>query len=337
MKTAFLWRATMADAEVAPADRERFEAWLRADAAHARAYERARRFWDEMGDLDPAALDPAFFKPSPGERLRRAPAPRGGLGARRLAPLAGGLAAACLVLLLAVQLIPGVGPAGPETYTAAVGRTRGVDLADGSRITLGADTSVEVRFTPELRLVRMGPGEAYFEVARDADRPFEVVVGGTRIVVHGTAFNVRRSARETQVAVREGVVSVHVDEAPQAAAPVGAPAAQAAPAATLAAGERLTVRADGDATRDASLQPEAVGAWRENLLVYIDAPLAEIAADINRYRHRKVRIAEQDVAELRVTATFDSGDIDGLLQTLTEVFPVRLDATAQEIVLRRVR
>jgi len=340
MRTAFLWRATLADGQAAPEERRRFEAWLRADPAHARAYERARRFWDEMGALDREALDPAFFRPSPGERLRRALAPGG-----HRAAWAGGLAAVCLVALLALHALPGwfpgagapSGAAGPQpaqgrTYAAAVGETRSLELADGSRVTLGADTAVEVVFDPGLRLVRMGLGEAYFEVAPDADRPFEVVAGQARITVHGTAFNVRRGAGDTHVAVAEGVVSVLVPGAGQGAPEAGAGGARAE---TLAAGERLTVRADGGAVKDASPRPEAIGAWRDRLLVYIDTPLADITADLNRYRHRKIRIADQDLAGLRVTATFDSGDIEGLLQTLTEVFPVRLEAIGDETVLRR--
>ena len=335
MNKAFEWQALLADGGLSEDERRTLSAWLAADPRHRAAFEQARRFWDGLGRLDRSAMDPDFFRASARERFRallwRALRAVARCTPRPL-PTAAALAGAC-VLLLAVFWNPASSPLlsepGGSVYRASVGQLRSVDLDDGSRITLGADTTVNVRFGPESRSVEMGPGEAYFKVAKDASRPFTVSSGNLRVTVHGTAFDVRRTAQSASVAVTEGVVSVSLADQPDAA---GADRKK-----VLTAGERLTVLADDARLRVAPVRPESVAAWRNNLLVYNDAPLSDIVADMNRYRKTPVRVPDDTVARIRVTATFNSDDIDGMLAALSELFPLRLEHREDETVIVRAR
>src|SRR5262249_17779964 len=75
-----------------------------------------------------------------------------------------------------------------QTYTTKVGEHRDVALADGSSIHMNTDTVLSVALSRGTRDVRLGKGEAEFEVAPDAARPFIVDLGTRRVVVVGTAF-----------------------------------------------------------------------------------------------------------------------------------------------------
>lgn len=73
-------------------------------------------------------------------------------------------------------------------------------LADGTRVWLNATSELEypVAFNDGERVVRL-KGEAYFEVAKDANRPFIVEAGGMRTRVLGTSFNIQAYDDETDV------------------------------------------------------------------------------------------------------------------------------------------
>ena len=93
-------------------------------------------------------------------------------------------------------------------HTTTAGRYERVVLDDGSVLELYGDTSAEVRLAPAERRVRLARGEAHVTVVRDATRPFVVEAGGVAARTVGTAFNVRLGAREVEVLVTEGKVSV---------------------------------------------------------------------------------------------------------------------------------
>jgi transmembrane sensor len=71
-----------------------------------------------------------------------------------------------------------------------------------------------MRVVPGSTRGRIGPlallkqGEAFFEVAKDPNRPFVVSAGSKRVVAVGTKFSVRRDADSVGVVVTEGKVRV---------------------------------------------------------------------------------------------------------------------------------
>lgn len=73
-----------------------------------------------------------------------------------------------------------------------VGTTTKLTLDDGSTVELNASSSLTypLKFQQKSRNVTLN-GEAYFEIAKDAKRPFIVEVNNMNIEVLGTQFNVR--------------------------------------------------------------------------------------------------------------------------------------------------
>jgi len=89
-----------------------------------------------------------------------------------------------------------------------------IKLADGTMVKLNAISSIHYQagFSEETREVYL-EGEAYFEVAHDASRPFIIHSGNIKTTVLGTKFNVRSYPEEEniEVAVVEGKVKVGYD------------------------------------------------------------------------------------------------------------------------------
>ncbi|MFD2427832.1 FecR family protein [Sphingobium scionense] len=121
-----------------------------------------------------------------------------------------------------------------DHYRTALGETRTVQLADGSRIHLNTNSSVEVALRDDIRQITLLKGEAQFDVAHDKKRPFIVNADGTLVRAVGTMFNVRLRADVTELTVIEGIVAVRngdsaVRRIESAAAPPCAAAASPSP------------------------------------------------------------------------------------------------------------
>ena len=94
----------------------------------------------------------------------------------------------------------------PQLYSNLSGKSK-VLLPDGSEVWMHTETSLQYgsQMNKDERIVNV-TGEAYFDVAHDADKPFIVQTEGMRIVVHGTKFNVDAfpGSENTLVSLVEG-------------------------------------------------------------------------------------------------------------------------------------
>ena len=59
------------------------------------------------------------------------------------------------------------------------------------------------------------------------------------------------------------------------------------------------------------------------MLIYEDAKLLDLVADVNRYYSGGIEFADNDISDLRVTAAFRPNQIDQMLQTLTRAYPLQ--------------
>ncbi|WP_183558960.1 FecR family protein [Mucilaginibacter sp. SP1R1] len=84
-------------------------------------------------------------------------------------------------------------------------------LSDGTKVWLNAASSIKypVEFTGSERRIEL-TGEAYFEVAHNAKKPFRVVSNGQLVEVLGTHFNINAYADENEVktTLLEGSVKI---------------------------------------------------------------------------------------------------------------------------------
>jgi transmembrane sensor len=72
------------------------------------------------------------------------------------------------------------------------------------------------------------------------------------------------------------------------------------------------------------LSPDTAGAWRQGHLSYIEAPLSELIADLNRYYAPGIRLSDPELGAFRLTASFRVEDVETFLSTLPEAAPVSL-------------
>jgi transmembrane sensor len=320
------WVVYLHSGEATPGKVAEFEAWLASDARHLRAY---RDMEQLMGDLS-LAMSSEVVGPVPMPEVSVRPNRQ---DIRRIGVALAGVLALAVGLIVATMNsgAPVVAADRSPVVATEIAEIRDISLPDGSRVTLGARSRIEPRFTDELRIVRLSEGEAFFDVSHDATRPFYVEVGDKVVRVVGTQFDVRQRPGFVKVSVVSGVVEVL-----QEADPVRAEKHRSEVSKdVLRAGDEVTARI-GSVKREFGLvEPEAAAAWRRGWLVYEDASLGEIVSDTNRYSNQQIILGSPGMENLRVTAAFGVDKIDQFIIGIEASYNIRAEhMSANEIVLR---
>jgi transmembrane sensor len=226
--------------------------WLEADPRNAEAFDQMSL---EMEAATEGLAPGRLALPIPENDNAVAPA-----GRRRWPALAGLAVAAGFAGVMAVPHFRATTPA-LETFSTQPGVSRHIALADGTRVTLNGDSSLQVDPAAP-RTATLVRGEGYFEVTHDPRAPFALRAGAGRIEDVGTAFDVALDGAAADVAVHEGAVRVG--------------------AARLKAGQATRIAADGRAGAVLATDTAGVGSWRNGRLSYRDASLARVTRDLSR-------------------------------------------------------
>ncbi len=144
-------------------------------------------------------------------------------------------------------------------------------LPDGSVVELTEMAEIAVEFSPTIRRVALLRGEAFFQVARDVERPFVVSAGGVGVRAVGTAFSVRMDSGEVDVVVTHGRVSVGADDG-------------TAGQVFLNPGQRTVVAREADRPLEITDVTAELGmrlSWRVPRLQLKETPLSEVIAVFN--------------------------------------------------------
>jgi transmembrane sensor len=320
------WLVRLQSTAVSIEDTLAWQAWLSADPANARAFARLEEISQVLRDVPaPSAVSARQFArdrydasvPIKDWKQRHAP--------RTWVALA---VAASFAIFLTVVFWKTAPPG--NSFATLIGETRDVALADGSTITLGGDTRIEVRLSDKQRNIELIKGEALFVVAKDAARPFKVHAGDATVVAVGTAFNVERDSDRSVVSVTEGRVVVE-------------PVTHFLPAFVLQEFEpklrsvRLNVGQQTTAGSAGIEEPtkmvDAATGWQIGHLAFHLQPLRYVLEDVNRYARKPIVLENEHMGELMITGTVERGNITGGVKSLERAFDLQATEDTDQITL----
>ncbi|CAG9253776.1 Fe2+-dicitrate sensor, membrane component [Burkholderia cepacia] len=272
--------------------------WRAEDPAHDAAWRHIETMQQRLGGLtaglDPQAAHAALLSPRAGRR-------RAAVKALAVLLFAGGAA-----WMAEPARRAAIWPADLRT---AVGERRTVTLADRTVVVLDTDTALDVRFDAAARRLRLLRGTIMVTSGHDdrvPARPLVVATAQGELRPLGTRFAVRQRDGATRIEVFAGAVRVQSDDA-------------AARARVIAAGE------GADFTRDAiGVQAPLdayASAWTGGMLVASRMRLADLVAELDRYRRGSLR-CDAAVADLRVSGTYPLDDPARVLDTLKATLPI---------------
>lgn len=293
---------------------QEFDRWS-ADPENRRFFARISGIWNDI-QRRAAAYEPD--RERLWQQLRQrieagnaAPQPR--VRKRRWMPLlrTAGLIAASVVLTLLVAREWSAASA-PEEHRQelhAFGGKSRATLADGSTVWLqnGSSLLFDTRFDRKERRVALH-GEGFFEVARDAERPFIVDVKGLHIRVHGTKFNVRTLGDEAvTVSLVEGSVALDAGNGMQQ---------------WLRPGEIARYTPSTHDLQIMSGNVELESCWAAGKLVFTQQPLGEICRYLSRWYDIRIDIAPALVHNYAYTFTITDEPLEEILRIMSRINPI---------------
>lgn len=169
-----------------------------------------------------------------------------------------------------------------NTLSTSRGEVYALVLSDGSKVWLNSASSIRfpVAFVGNQREVEI-TGEAYFEVAKNAAKPFRVSINNVngkvgQIEVLGTHFNINAYNDEPDVkaTLLEGAVKVKMGNAVQ----------------MLASGQQASLRQGGIALQK-NVDVSQVVAWKEGFFLFDKTDLQSLMRQIARWYDVEVNFA----------------------------------------------
>ena len=312
-------------------EEQQFADWLERDPANRRAYDEVTRSWEisALASADPTVVamrsDALMLRPKK---------------QREYSKVWGALATAATVLFAITGVYvtnPGLvhramRPSSSTDHTVfhtGVGQQATATLDDGTTVTLNTDSTLEVNYSALRRDVRLIAGQALFKVVHNASRPFVVTAGNRQVIDVGTEFEVQLQGQKVSVALLEGRVQVQ---------PLATSArdrdAPTQPVAILAPGEQLVAGVEGDVVVKPA-DVEQLVSWKSGRIRFNDTPLADAVAEMNRYNHTPIVLADPSLSDIRISGSFRAGQSWPFAEAIGEAFSLKAEVTGDSIRLRR--
>lgn len=333
------------------------EAWIEADPNHRRELDEAWLAWSATEKPDPLVDTSAAWQRLKGEIdreevTRRLPAEKNRRDDRRArSPYASRRSsrlpqrqspftskrflragAGFVVLLVAVSVALFWSGSEEEVLATNKGERSTIELVDGTRVHLNSDSriTIPVGFMDGQRREVHLEGEAYFEVATDASRPFLVHTQGVTTRVLGTAFNVQAydDTDSAQVVVTEGAVELRMAQVQrQDGAIQDKMVLEPNQLGIAIEGELKAVREEVDLAAH-------IG-WTNGELVFEDDPIEKVARKLERWYNLHVELDVPSGTVVKLNAAFDNEPMTEVLTSIATALDLQYKQDQRHVTFYR--
>jgi len=246
-------------------------------------------------------------------------------------------AAAAAMAMVMVLLAGGWWFQDRNHYQTAHAEQRSWRMPDGSTVHLNSSSEIRVHFDDEERRVDLLRGQALFQVAKDAQRPFWVYAGDAVAKAVGTEFDVYRRADRTLISVLEGRVAVwrlpDVFEQARHALDADVSGGTRQLIAQLHADQQAMI---SDHSAEVSQRGGTVRktvAWLQRQVVFDHDSLGSAIEEFNRYAEQRIRVEGAGLRAMQISGIFSAYDAEAFLRFLERQPDIDVQRGTQEIVV----
>jgi transmembrane sensor len=330
---AVRWFTRMQSADISIQQTLQWQSWMSEDPAHAEAYRRIEETWHRLDDVPrPPLLNAREVEED--DYDGSIPVAEWNARKARARPRLFAIAASVALALVAAGAVAiALNLTRGEILETRTGENRSIVLADGSRVVLGGSSRLRFRLGDRKREMYLLRGQAFFEVARDAKRPFVVAAGQASVEAVGTEFDVTRNEDRIVVSVLEGRVAVQPEQ-PLIDLPWldGLAQRPKGPAGTLDAGRRTTVAVSGIGPSETANAASITG-WQQGQLSFDNEPLRYAVEAVNRYSQVHIEIVDPRISDLRISGTAIGERSEGWISSLEAAFDIKATRADGKILL----
>ena len=195
------------------------------------------------------------------------------------------------------------------TLIAPLGSRIHFSLPDGTKGWLNSGSSLEYNlpFNKSRQVTILG--EAWFDVAHDANHPFEMAAGESKVKVMGTRFNLNAYPEDkyVEVVLEEGMVEFFT--------PGHSSGIEMNPNDRLILNKGAIDISVTDATK--------YSAWTEGKLVFRSDPMTEVVRRIERWYNVDMELVDKELEKYSFRGTFQDDSLDEVLRYLSMTSPIR--------------
>lgn len=209
----------------------------------------------------------------------------------------------------------------PIAYETAYGEIRKINLADGSVVTLNANSNLKIAnnlVNTDVREVWLD-GEAYFDIAKKNGAKFLVHTSEAEVEVLGTEFNVNTRRKQTKVILHEGKVKLLAGNAQ----PV-----------IMKPGEMATVLNNFQPIQLKMVKPEQYNVWQESLVTLNDKSVLEIAEMLEDTYGVTLTFEDSLILNKRLSGKLLIKSTDDFVENLATILDVKVQTTEKGYILR---
>lgn len=193
------------------------------------------------------------------------------------------------------------------------GKTYELKLSDGTHVWLNSESELiyPTNFTGNTREVILR-GEAFFDVAKDASKPFIVENNQMKIKVLGTSFNVSGyvSERLQNVTLVNGSVQVQIDNDS---------------AFRISPSEQFSYDKEKQTTSIRVVNTELYTAWTEGKYIFKDARLEDILSKLQRWYDFEITYLQEELKNRRFSIVINREDnLKNVLEIISFTSNVKL-------------
>lgn len=195
-----------------------------------------------------------------------------------------------------------------QTCTCVTGKSV-MELPDGSKVVLHQDASLSYgnSFSHTNRIVEL-KGEAYFDVAKDAENEFVISSGGVDVIVHGTSFNVSETEDVVTVSLVDGSVEIVTGNDVRCSLTPGHSAIY-----NKESGSLITTKDDVD----------FASCWARDSLTFTQASLGDVCRYLSKWYGVEIIVPEQLKLSCSYTFTIREEPIDQILDIMSRINPMK--------------
>lgn len=207
------------------------------------------------------------------------------------------------------------------------GRKSTIFLNDGTIVNLNSASSIRYPevFSDSSREVYL-EGEAYFEVAKDADKPFTVITKNIRTLAVGTAFNIKSfsDSKEIEISLTEGKVHISDDRSSVKDSHFD-----------LLPGQQIVYSMENE--RFLNIEKfdanETLG-WKDGILYFKKANFSMIKNDIERWFGVKLQVQPDHYPDISYTGEFHNQSLQNILYSIGFVQKFNFDIKGTEVFIQ---
>lgn len=195
-------------------------------------------------------------------------------------------------------------------------------LADGTKVWLNASSSLAFPsyFSDSDRKVKLS-GEAYFEVAHDAAKPFFVQTTEGEVEVLGTTFNVMAYPEEknSQITLLTGSVNINRKEE----------------TIRLNPGQQAEIEPNKEGIRVHTVDLESIVAWKNGIFLFDQSELSQVMRQVGRWYDAEIEYVDK-VPAVKLTGIVSRQDsLAVLLDILESAGGLDFDVQENKVIVKQ--